>query len=114
MSTRGSRISGTTVLPFAKEQGEGAILLVDRQSGKAIAITLWKDEEALRASEEAADALRAEAANRMGASGTPAGQAYEVAVFEAQSPSRVRPGQTPVIAPATNPPRTPSRRPSGL
>ena len=28
------------VLPFAQEQGKGAILLVDRQTGKAIAITL--------------------------------------------------------------------------
>jgi heme-degrading monooxygenase HmoA len=72
----------TNVLPFAREQGEGAILLVDRESGKAISITLWEDEAALRASDEAANALRAEAADRMGVTGTPAVQAYEVAVFE--------------------------------
>lgn len=71
------------VLPFAREQGEGAILLVDRESGKAIAITLWKDEQTLIASEEAANALRAEAATQMGATDTPAVERYEVAVFEA-------------------------------
>ncbi|HEY5695203.1 MAG TPA: hypothetical protein VIR14_11950 [Gaiellaceae bacterium] len=70
------------VVPFAKEQGEGAILLVDRQSGKAIAITLWSDEQALRESEEAANAVRAKAANEMGASETPTVERYEVAVFE--------------------------------
>jgi hypothetical protein len=71
------------VLPFAQEQGEGAILLVDRQSGKAMAITLWQDEQALRASDEAANALRADAASQMGASETPTVERYEVAVFEA-------------------------------
>ncbi|HKO28793.1 MAG TPA: hypothetical protein VJU80_15145 [Solirubrobacteraceae bacterium] len=70
------------VVPFAKEQGEGAILLVDRQSGKAIAITLWPDEQALRESEEAANAVRAKAADQMGASEAPTVERYEVAVFE--------------------------------
>lgn len=71
------------VLPFAQEQGSGAILLVDRQSGKAMAITLWEDEQALRASDAAAESLRAEAATQMGASETPTVERYEVAVFEA-------------------------------
>lgn len=70
------------VLPFAKEQGEGAILLVDRQSGKAIAITLWENEQALSASEEAANALRTDAASQMGASETPTVERYEIAIFE--------------------------------
>ena len=70
------------VVPFAKEQGEGAILLVDRQSGKAIAITFWSDEQALRESEEAADTVRAKAAEQMGASQPPTVERYEVAVFE--------------------------------
>lgn len=70
------------VVPFAKEQGEGAILLVDRQSGKAIAITLWANEHALRESEDAANALRANAADQMGASETPTVERYEVAIFE--------------------------------
>ncbi|HLY87248.1 MAG TPA: hypothetical protein VKO84_12185 [Gaiellaceae bacterium] len=72
----------TTVLPFAREQGKGAILLVDRESGEAIAITLWEDEQALLDSEDRADALRAEAADRMGADQSPAVARYEVAVFE--------------------------------
>lgn len=70
------------VVPFAQEQGDGAILLVDRQSGKAIAITLWADEQALSASEEAANALRTDAASQMGASESPTVERYEVAVFE--------------------------------
>jgi heme-degrading monooxygenase HmoA len=72
------------VLPFTNEQGgKGAILLVDRQTGAAIAITLWEDEEALRASEERANELRAQAADELGASEQPTVARYEVAVFEA-------------------------------
>lgn len=71
------------VLPFARENGEGAILLVDRQSGKAVAITLWSDEEALRASDERANTLRADASQQMGAAREPVVERYEVAVFEA-------------------------------
>jgi quinol monooxygenase YgiN len=71
------------VVPFTHEQGgKGGILLVDRQTGKAIAITLWKDEQALRASEERADALRANVAEEMHATEQPTVDRYEVAVFE--------------------------------
>lgn len=71
------------VVPFTRGQGgKGAILLVDRQTGKAIAITLWEDEQALRASEERANTLRAQAAEEMGAAQAPAVDRYEVAVFE--------------------------------
>jgi heme-degrading monooxygenase HmoA len=70
------------VVPFTRERGKGAILLVDRQSGEAIAITLWEDEEALRASEESANALRADAAGTMGAAEAPTVGRFEVAVFE--------------------------------
>ncbi len=72
----------TNVVPFAREQGKGAILLVDRQSGEAIAITLWEDEQALRATEESANALRAGATDQMGATQAPKVSRYEVAVFE--------------------------------
>ena len=72
----------SNVVPFAREQGKGAILLVDRQSGEAIAITLWDDEEAMRASEERANSLRAEAADQLGAAQAPSIGRYEVAVFE--------------------------------
>ena len=36
--------------------------LLDRHSGKALSITLWEDEEAMVASEEAAHQTRAQAA----------------------------------------------------
>lgn len=70
------------VVPFARAEGNGAILLVDRQTGKAIAITLWETEEALRASDERANALRADAAQEMGAAQAPNVERYEVAVYE--------------------------------
>ena len=70
------------VVPWVREQGKGAILLLVRQSGEAIAITLWEDEEAMRASEESANSLRAQAADQMGAAQTPQIGRYEVAVFE--------------------------------
>jgi heme-degrading monooxygenase HmoA len=70
------------VVPFAREQGKGSILLVDRETGKALAITLWADEQALRASEERANTLRADAAEEMGATEKPSVERYEVAVFE--------------------------------
>jgi hypothetical protein len=70
------------VVPFTKTDGRGAILLVDRDSGKALAITLWEDEEAMRKSEERANSLRADAAEQMGAAQQPTVERYEVAVFE--------------------------------
>ena len=70
------------VVPFAREKGKGAILLVDRQSGEAIAVTLWENEETMRASEESANSLRTQAADEMGAAQTPKIGRYEVAVFE--------------------------------
>lgn len=71
------------VVPFTREQGgKGAILLVDRESGSAVAITLWEDEAAMSASEERANALRAQAAEEMGTSEQPSVARYEVAVFE--------------------------------
>jgi formylmethanofuran dehydrogenase subunit E len=70
------------VLPLVREEGKGAILLVDRQTGKAVSITLWADEQAMQASEERANAVRADAARDMGAVDQPAVDRYEVAVFE--------------------------------
>lgn len=71
------------VVPFTRENGgKGAILLVDRDGGGAVAITLWEDAQALQASEERADAVRAQAADSLGVTGQPAVARYEVAVFE--------------------------------
>ena len=95
MHARVTTISGSTteadagiesfranVVPLVREEGKGAILLVDRLSGEAIAITLWEDEEAMRASEESANSLRTQAADQMGATHAPTIGRYEVAVFE--------------------------------
>ena len=69
-------------LPGIREVGgQGGILLVDRSSGNAMAITLWPDVEALQASEERANELRRQVTEEMSA-GEPQVERYEVAVFE--------------------------------
>ena len=56
------------VIPAAKGMAgfAGAYFLADRSSGTMLGITLWDSEEALRASEEAAEALRRGAASASG------------------------------------------------
>jgi hypothetical protein len=72
------------VLPMITEMGgKGGILLIDRQTGQGVAITLWPDENTMRSSEERANELRREAAQQMGAtSEEPRVDRYEVAVLE--------------------------------
>ena len=63
---------------------EGFVTLVDRQSGKQLAVALWESEDALRATEEAVSSMRSGVAEAAGA--TVAGvEMYEVAVFEVPS-----------------------------
>jgi hypothetical protein len=70
-------------LPAIMEAGgQGGVLLIDRESGDALAITLWADEAAMRASEERANELRRVASEQLGAAAPPSVQRYEVAVFE--------------------------------
>ncbi len=70
------------VVPAVRGLGaRGAIMLVDRQSGAGMAITLWEDEASMRASEERANELRRQATEEMGG-GEPRVERYEVAVFE--------------------------------
>jgi len=72
-----------SVVPAIKEMGgHGGILLIDRESGNALAMTLWEDEAAMRASEERANELRRTASEEMGAAEQPSVARYEVAVFE--------------------------------
>ncbi len=47
---------------------EGAYLLVDRQGGRALTITLWSSEQAAQASAERANQMRQEAAGGAGLS----------------------------------------------
>ena len=65
----GIRYVRDTVMPRAAQLDgyKGAYLLIDRQSGESVSVTLWESEEALRASEEAADRLRGDAAGNLGA-----------------------------------------------
>ncbi len=70
------------VQPFAREHGKGSVLLVDRATGDALVVTFWEDEASMRASEEAANALRAQAADTMQVSDDPGVARYEVAVYD--------------------------------
>ena len=74
------------ILPRVKQVDgfEGVYYLVDRQSGKALTITLWKSEEALRASEEEANRLRSESAESASATIENV-ERYEVGFSEASS-----------------------------
>ena len=59
---QGVRYAQENIVPTLEEvEGfEGVYLLVDRQSGKVLTITLWESEEAMRASEEEANQLQSE------------------------------------------------------
>jgi heme-degrading monooxygenase HmoA len=63
---------------------EGVYYLVDRQSGRALSITLWESEETMRASEEEANRLRGESAEAAGAR-VEGVERYEVAISPEQS-----------------------------
>jgi heme-degrading monooxygenase HmoA len=72
------------VVPWIKENGgRGGILFVDRETGKAVAVTLWNDEEAMRQSEEAANEHRRRVSDEMESAASPTVERYEVAVFDA-------------------------------
>jgi hypothetical protein len=77
-----------TMLPAAREIDgfRGMIGLVDRQSGRAITVTLWESAEALEASEAAGARLRSQ-------DGAPASRAtverYEVIVNEVVGSAKV-------------------------
>jgi heme-degrading monooxygenase HmoA len=62
----GVRYAQENIVPTLQEvEGfEGVYLLVDRQSGKVLTITLWESEEAMRTSEEEANQLRSEHSGR--------------------------------------------------
>ena len=65
----GLRIVTDDLLPWARESTGfcGAIGLVDRESGKALLLTLWSDEAARAKSATAADRLSSLAADASGA-----------------------------------------------
>ena len=59
----------------------GAIQFADRKTGKTIVATLWESEQALQASEERANQLRASASTAAGASTPPTVERYEVVLM---------------------------------
>ena len=72
------------IAPWIKENGgHGGILLLDRETGKAVAITLWNDEETMRSSEQAANEHRSRVSDQMQGTQSPTVERYEVAVFDA-------------------------------
>jgi heme-degrading monooxygenase HmoA len=90
------------VLPQLQQQEGfgGLVALADRQSGKILGITFWENEEALKASEEAADRLREDSAEAM--SDTIAGvERFEVGLFEVASAGPVS-GLTDTVGGATD------------
>ena len=63
------------------EGNRGIISLVDRETGKSLAITLWESEDALHASEESANQVRAKAASASGGETTSV-ERFDVSIFE--------------------------------
>jgi heme-degrading monooxygenase HmoA len=57
---------------------KGMTMVGSRESGKAIALTFWESEEAMRESEEAVKDARRRAADTGGHSGEPQVEHYEV------------------------------------
>jgi heme-degrading monooxygenase HmoA len=67
---------------------KGFIGLVDRESGTFMSFTLWESEEAMRASESAANQLRSETVKMLG-SGEPTVKRFEAAIVELPAPVTV-------------------------
>ena len=82
------------ILPKAEEIPgmSGGLVLLDRAGGRALAVTLWADDEALEQSREEADTLRELAFQRMNLASAPVVREYEVAVARLTRP--VRPART--------------------
>src|SRR5579864_8135630 len=75
-------------VPTARAQPgyAGMRLMVNRDTGDAIVVGFWQDEEALRRSGEALRELRADASSRFGA-GTPTLSHYEAAIQHRPKPT---------------------------
>jgi heme-degrading monooxygenase HmoA len=76
------------ILPAARELDgfEGAIALLDRRTGRHMVISLWRSEEAMRASEYAAGELRER--QLTGGEQVASVDRYEVAMLELESAAR--------------------------
>jgi hypothetical protein len=78
------------VLPteFGQTEGmKGAMFLIDRQSGAIVVISLWQDEEAMRASEDEATRVREEVT---GPGETASVERWEVALLNVEQAGELR------------------------
>jgi heme-degrading monooxygenase HmoA len=80
---QGVKIMRTQALPSLRlmEGYKGAVLLGDPESGKALYLTFWETEDALRKSEEGAAELRDESAEALELADVPV-ERYEVFLLE--------------------------------
>jgi hypothetical protein len=76
------------ILPRAEQAPamSGGLVLVDREHGRALAVTLWADEESLEGSRELAETLRELAFQRMNLVSAPVVREYEVGVARLTHP----------------------------
>ncbi|MDQ3636516.1 MAG: hypothetical protein M3426_00760 [Actinomycetota bacterium] len=67
-TAEGLRVAREQILPAAKlmDGFKGIYLLYDRESAKSLSLTLWETEADMRASEEAANRVRARSAKVSG------------------------------------------------
>ena len=81
-----ARVSTRTLASQVIEMNgnRGIISLMDRETGKSMSITLWEDEEALRATEQSADQVRSEAAKTSDGE-IRSVERFEVSIFEVQA-----------------------------
>jgi heme-degrading monooxygenase HmoA len=80
---QGLEIVREQLLPWLRDSTgyRGLIRLADREAGKTLVITLWADEESLRASAEAGDQLSELTAENVGAKRLALEQ-YEATLFD--------------------------------
>ena len=82
----GLRYLREEILPTGKDDPgfKGLIALADRQSGKALSITLWESEEEMRATEQDAKELRRAWSETSGQE-IASIESYEVGLYEVES-----------------------------
>ena len=67
----------------------GIVGLVDPTTGKCVVISFWETDQAMRASDERASRLRNEVSRRLGGSGEPEVERYEVVLQEVRTPVHI-------------------------
>jgi heme-degrading monooxygenase HmoA len=87
-SVERSLAQGDELVPLVRgmQGSRGLLVLVDRDRGREVTITLWEDEDAMRASEQAADRLRRDSAASAGQTIASVDR-YEVALLDLGRPS---------------------------